>query len=96
VSGAPILRVAVIGVLAVAASWTAAATQSQDGEFVGPIRCDALPRQPALRTRVTMTVDEGQARYEREIHHPTGGPSGIFERGEGSVGPAGELMRSPS
>jgi hypothetical protein len=44
-----------------------------------------------LRTAVTMTVAGDRARYEREIHHRTGGPSGTFERGEGPVGAGGEV-----
>jgi hypothetical protein len=37
------------------------------------------------------SVAEGRARYEREILTPTGTPSGTFERGEGPVGPGGEV-----
>jgi len=81
----------VVLLLAVGPSVPAGA-QSSDGKFEGTIRCDALPRQRPLMTKVTMTVAEGQARYEREILDPTGGmPTGIFERGQGAIGSGGEL-----
>ena len=38
-----------------------------------------------------MTVADGMAKYEREIYHPNDGPSGAFERGQGPVGPGGEV-----
>jgi hypothetical protein len=68
-----------------------ARAEVRDGSFVGTIQCDALPGQRPLKTKVTMTVAEGRARYEREIQHPTGGPSGNFERGEGPVTPTGDV-----
>jgi hypothetical protein len=80
-----------VGLLSAAGLSIPAAAQSLDGNYTGLIRCDALPRQRPLRTQVTMTVAEGQARYEREIYHPNGGPSGVFERGQGPIGPDGEV-----
>jgi hypothetical protein len=91
VSPARIRRSAVIGLVAAVALWAQAGAQSLDGSFVGTIQCDALPRQGPLRTKVSMSVAEGLAKYEREIYHPNGGPSGIFERGQGPVGPDGAV-----
>jgi hypothetical protein len=63
-----------------------AGAQGCDGTCAGTINCEALPGMRALRTAVTMTVEGNRARYEREIHPSTGGPSGTFERGEGPHG----------
>jgi len=84
-------RAATIVLLAVAALATASVAQVGTETFVGTIECEALPRLRPLRTKVTMTVAEGRARYEREIQHSHGGPSGIFERGEGPVAPNGDV-----
>ena len=70
---------------------TVSVAQVRDGSFAGTIECEALPRMLPLRAKVTMVVADGHARYEREIHHPSGGPSGIFERGEGPVTPGGDV-----
>jgi hypothetical protein len=92
VSAAPVRRAAVIGLLVTIGLWTPAGAQSPDGNFAGTIRCDALPRQRPLVTKVTMTVAGSLAKYEREILDPTGGmPTGIFERGQGPVGPDGTV-----
>lgn len=90
-SGAAVLWAGVAGVFVLGVASTRAGAQTRDGSFAGMIQCEALPGLRPLRTQVTMTVAAGQARYEREIQHPTGGPSGIFERGEGPIGPAGEV-----
>ena len=90
-SGAAVLGAAVAGLLVFGAAGTPAGAQTRDGSFAGMIQCEALPGLRPLRTQVTMTVAAGLARYEREIQHPTGGPSGIFERGEGPIGPGGEV-----
>ncbi len=90
-SRAAIARVAGLSLLAILAPSAGARAQARDGAYAGTIQCDALPAQRPLRTTVSMTVAEGRARYEREIQHPTGGPSGNFERGEGPVGPSGEV-----
>ena len=90
-SPARIHRSAVIGLVAAVALWAQTGAQSLDGSFVGTIQCDALPRQGPLRTKVTMTVSEGVVRYERQIYHPDGTPSGIFERGQGPVGSDGAV-----
>ncbi|HEY7141686.1 MAG TPA: hypothetical protein VIE44_16415 [Methylomirabilota bacterium] len=86
-----VARGAGVGLLAAAALSTVSVAQIQNGSFAGTIECEALPRLRPLRTKVTMVVADGRARYEREILHPTGGPSGIFERGEGPVTPGGEV-----
>ena len=83
--------VAALSLLAALSAAPAARAEGRDGTYAGTIRCEALPGMRALRTAVTMTVEGDRVRYEREIHHPTGGPSGTFERGEGRVGPEGEL-----
>jgi hypothetical protein len=87
----PRRRATVIGLAAVIGLWVQAGAESLDGSFAGLIRCDALPRQGPLRTKVAMTLAEGLAKYEREIYHPDGSPSGVFERGQGPIGPAGEV-----
>jgi hypothetical protein len=82
----------IAGVLfAVCALSTVSVAQVRDGSFAGTIECEALPRMLPLRTKVAMVVAAGLTRYEREIHHPSGGPSGIFERGEGPVTPDGDV-----
>jgi hypothetical protein len=91
---APVRRAAVVGLLVFEVPWAETGAQTRDGNFAGTIQCEALPALRPLRTTVTMTVAEGRARYEREIQHPTGGPSGTFERGEGPVGPSGEVTLS--
>jgi hypothetical protein len=68
-----------------------AGAETRDGAYAGTIQCDAMPALRPLRTKVSMTVADGRARYEREILTPTGTPSGTFERGEGPVGPRGEV-----
>jgi hypothetical protein len=73
------------------APWAGADAQTRDGVYAGTIQCDALPALRPLKTKVAMTVAEGRARYEREILTPTGAPSGAFERGEGPVGPSGDV-----
>lgn len=65
-----IVRAPVAGLLASVALCPEADAKVQDGSFVGTIPCDALPALRALRTRVTMNVAEGRARYEREIQQP--------------------------
>jgi lipoprotein-anchoring transpeptidase ErfK/SrfK len=57
-----------------------------DGRYVGLITCDVLPGQTVgpLKTEFSMTVAEGEARYEREVLRPTGsGRLGVTERGGG-------------
>jgi len=67
--------------------WTEARAQIPDGNFIGTIQCDALQAQRPLRTKITMTVAEGRARYEREIQHPTGGRSGTDATSCANAGP---------
>ena len=86
-------RAAMIGLLGATGLCAQAGAQSADGSFAGTIRCDALPRQRPLVTSVTMTVADGQAKYEREILDPRGGmPTGVFERGQGPVGSDGAVI----
>jgi hypothetical protein len=77
--------------LAMALPWSGASAQPRDGTYAGTIQCDALPAQRPLKTKVSMIVADGRARYEREILTPTGAPTGTFERGEGPVAPSGEV-----
>jgi hypothetical protein len=85
-------RATLIGLTAVLGLFAQAGAQSLDGSFAGTIRCDALPRQRPLVTKINMTVADGMAKYEREILDPTSGTgSGIFERGQGPVGPDGAV-----
>ncbi len=85
-------RAAGVVLLAAALVTTASVAQVGTGTFVGTIECEALPRLRPLRTKVTMAVADGRARYEREIQHPNGGPSGMFERGEGPVAANGDVV----
>ena len=65
-----------------------------DGRYVGLITCDVLPGQTVgqLKTEFSMTVAEGEARYEREVLRPTGsGRLGVTERGGGSVASDGDI-----
>ncbi len=87
----PRTRVAMVALFAVGTLSTTSVAQVRDGSFAGTTECEALPRMLPLRTKVTMVLADGLARYEREIHHPSGGPSGIFERGEGPVTPSGDV-----
>jgi hypothetical protein len=65
-----------------------------DGRYVGLITCDVLPGQTVgpLKTEFSMTVAEGEARYEREVLRPTGsGRLGVTERGGGGVASDGDI-----
>ena len=71
-----------------------AAAQSFDGTYVGTLACPALPGQTPLRTEFSLTVSGGTASYERAILRPgtAGGvQTGSYERGRGTVTPAGEV-----
>ena len=83
----------------VALPFAASGLVSYDGRYVGVITCDVLPGQTAgaLKTEFSMTVAEGQARYEREVLRPTGnGRLGVTERGGGSVAGRRGAMRRPT
>ena len=67
-----------------------AAAQSFDGTYVGTLACPALPGQTALRTEFSLTVSGSTASYERAIVRP-GTAGGVYERGRGTVTPAGEV-----
>jgi hypothetical protein len=65
-----------------------------DGPYAGVITCDVLPGQTVgqLKTEFSMTVAEGQGRYEREVLRATGkGGLGVMERGGGRVAPDGDI-----
>ena len=78
----------------VALPFAASGLVSYDGRYVGVITCDVLPGQTAgaLKTEFSMTVAEGQARYEREVLRASGnGRVGVTERGGGSVAADGDI-----
>lgn len=80
--------------IVVALSFAASGLAPYDGRYVGLIKCDVLPGQTVeqLKTEFSMTVAEGQARYEREVLRATGnGRLGVMERGGGNVTPDGDI-----
>lgn len=70
-----------------------------DGRYVGRIACDALPgltRKP-LDAEFTMTVRDGKVDFERKVLQPDSRhPSGVVERGHGTVSADGEITLSGS
>ncbi|MCW5748613.1 MAG: hypothetical protein KIT36_20660 [Alphaproteobacteria bacterium] len=68
-----------------------AAAESFDGTYAGTISCESIVgvSQRPLRGSFKMTINAAAARYEREIQTGQGQPTGVFERGSGSVTPAG-------
>src|SRR5262249_10779280 len=70
--------------------------QPFEGNFTWTIDCGLLTGLTVpLHVPFSMTVSNGQARYEREIMRP-GGPTGTvrtgnYERGIGTVTPSGEV-----
>ncbi len=73
-----------------------AEAQSFDGNYVGKIICGVLSdlRRP-LNVAFAMRVSGSEATYQREIVRPgaDGGliSTGSFERGNGTISPAGEV-----
>lgn len=68
--------------------------QSLDGVYTGTIGCATMPGVTArqLRTPFRMTVRGGTASYEREVLDvKTYAPTGLIERGSGTVTPAGAI-----
>lgn len=72
---------------------TSASAQSLDGTYNGTITCESIAgtTQRPLRGSLKLTISGGGATYERMIQTPTGQPSGQYERGKGSVTPAGAI-----
>jgi hypothetical protein len=68
---------------------TVAAT-STDGTYTGTMTCDPLPTTTRLRVKLSITVEEGRASYEREILQQ-GKKTGRFERGTGTVTETGDV-----
>lgn len=83
---------AIVSVSGVATSAPASA-QSLDGTYTGTITCESMAgtTQRPLVGKLTLTVSGGGATYERMIQTPTGQPSGNYERGKGTVTPAGAI-----
>ena len=69
----------------------AGAATPTDGTYTGTITCDPLPTTSILRTKLSMTVEQGRVSYEREILQQ-GKRTGNFERGTGTVSDVGEVM----
>jgi hypothetical protein len=72
---------------------TTASAQSLDGTYNGTITCESIAgtTQRPLRGQLKLVVSGGSATYERMIQTPTGQPSGNYERGNGTVTPAGAI-----
>jgi hypothetical protein len=85
-----LLGITTIGVLSGVPSTRA---QSFDGTYAGTLACPALPGGAPLRTPFMLTVSGGRASHEREIRSPgaAGGQTGSYERGGGTVSPAGDV-----
>lgn len=91
------------GIVRIAAVATAAAAftpshfafgQGLDGAYIGTIGCATMPGVTArqLRTPFRMTVRGETATYEREVLDvKTYAPTGLMERGSGTVTPAGAV-----
>ncbi|MBX3499738.1 MAG: hypothetical protein KF889_09870 [Alphaproteobacteria bacterium] len=77
---------AAAGLLAMAVAAPAAA-QGLDGAYAGRLSCEILAGQTrrALATDIRITIAGTTVSYEREIHSPDGGTTGIKERGTGTV-----------
>lgn len=86
-------RIAITLMLVVAGA--AVAAESFDGTYTGTLSCPAFPNQTPLRTAIVVTVAKGAATYEREIVSPAApGGTGTYERGQGTVTPAGAIALS--
>ncbi len=80
-------------ILAVVPLPPAGGATEYDGSYSGIITCDALPGDKPLRTSFLLKIDDGRARYEREVLQAnTTIPAGVTERGSGTVSPSGELV----
>lgn len=67
---------------------TPASAQGVDGTYVGKLSCEIIAGQTRrqLATDIQITISGSAVNYEREILTPDGGgPTGIKERGTGSV-----------
>jgi hypothetical protein len=90
----PWLRAAVTAVAAgtvLVLAAPGARAQSFDGTYTGTMTCGLLAGQTRpLQTAVAMTVSGSTVNYHRQILQ-RGGPTGSYERGSGTVTPAGEI-----
>lgn len=69
------------------------------GRYAGRIACDALPglTSKPLDAGFTMTVRDGKVDFERRVLKPDSRhPSGVVERGHGTVSADGDIMLSGS
>jgi hypothetical protein len=89
--------VCIVGLAAVGVSF-ASVTRAQglDGTYTGVLSCDSRGGLKPLKTDLRIVVSGTTATYEREIMVPgrgcpTGCPSGVYERGDGTVTPSGEV-----
>lgn len=70
---------------------SAAAAASHDGTYTGVLTCDSRGGLRPLRPEVRVKITGDAASYERQIMvpgrgcPPAGCPSGVFERGAGTV-----------
>jgi hypothetical protein len=71
-----------------------AGAQGLDGLYVGKLSCEMLAGQTRtpLATDIRITIAGTNVSYEREIHSPEGGTTGIKERGTGTVSGASLSM----
>ena len=92
------LATAVPAVAIIFAMTCPAAAQSMDGTYAGSISCESIAgtTQRPLRASLKLTVSGAKATYEREIRSTTDQPTGQFERGSGSVTPAGAITLNGS
>jgi len=70
----------------------AASSSDFDGKYSGPIMCDALPVAAPLHTTFFLEITNGLAAYHKDVLQAnTGLPSGVTERGTGTVSPDGDV-----
>jgi hypothetical protein len=93
------MRVLIVLALATASLGAPVPAQALDGTYAGFINCEAIPgtTQRPLRSSLTLRVSGTSATYEREMRATKGDqPTGQFERGKGTVTPAGAITLSGS
>ena len=74
-----------------------ALAESFDGTYTGTITCPAFPGQQPLRGAISVIVAERRATYELELIKPVDArrrQTGSYERGDGTVTPAGAITLS--
>lgn len=70
----------------------AASSIDYDGQYSGLILCDALPNIAPLRTTFFLEITNGHAQYHKDVLQAnTSTPSGVTERGTGTVSPDGDV-----